>query len=589
MNIRDFCYAHFGWLGKGLFKVMPGFEKDLDSAYMKIHPEVYCSVVSFIALISVMITFVVGVLNYIGLFPPLPFLPSNMIFFSPFIAIVPLLVIVGGVFIPKTVASNRVSGLKIEIPYASMYISTMTSGGLSPYESILRLRKMDLLPNMQNEVGRIDTIVKSQGLDPVTAMEKAAKVVDMHEYKELLLGYASTVRTGGDTLHYLFNQTDSMFKQLSTRIKALGEQMGMLMEAYTIIGILGVLGLFLVFVVGLALPTMGVALSPAQFFLFSFVILPMLSVVFIFCGDASQISYPISNWKTYKIFAAFLPLGLFLGSQMILPAFGDGFLIVPPIYNFLLHLRGILGLVEGTEAALGLAITLILISLPGVIADAYLVGREGKTLQGINNFLRDLVETRKSGLAPERCIHALAVRDYGMFSKHLKTISMKLNWGYPLRKIYDEFRVKIRNWLALVNIYLLIDTIEVGGGTEKSLETLAKFAESTKQLEDEKKAVLMPLTIVPYIGAALLTGTTVMFLQFFTNMSGLGVSVATVTLYRVLLTPLALHSWVLGLVTGKIVSGRVSAGFKHSILLTLVSILGIWGVSNMSLGSMGGV
>ena len=88
-----------------------------------------------------------------------------------------------GILYPKTAASNRVSGLKIEIPYASMYISTMTSGGLSPYESILRLRKMDLLPNMQEEVGRIDTIVKSQGLDPVKAMEQAAKVIDMKDYK----------------------------------------------------------------------------------------------------------------------------------------------------------------------------------------------------------------------------------------------------------------------------------------------------------------------------------------------------------------------------------------------------------------------
>jgi hypothetical protein len=150
LNIRDFCYAHFGWLGKSLFKVVPGFEKDLDSAYMKIHPEVYFSIVGFAALLSVMATFTIGVLNYVGLFPPLPFLPDKMIFISPFFAIVPLIVIVGGIFIPKTAASNRVAGLKIEIPYASMYISTMTSGGLSPYESILRLRKMDLLPNMQS-------------------------------------------------------------------------------------------------------------------------------------------------------------------------------------------------------------------------------------------------------------------------------------------------------------------------------------------------------------------------------------------------------------------------------------------------------
>jgi flagellar protein FlaJ len=241
-------------------------------------------------------------------------------------------------------------------------------------------------------------------------------------------------------------------------------------------------------------------------------------------------------------------------------------------------------LAEGTEAALGLAITLIITALPVAIADRYYIGSESKTLRGIIHFLRDLVETRKSGLSPERCIHALSDRDYGPFSKHLTKISMKLNWGYPLRTIYEEFKDNVSNWLALVNIYLLIDTIEVGGGTEASLESLAKFAESSKKLEEEKSAVLMPLTIVPYIGSALLTGTTVMFIQFFTSMGNIGVPIATVTLYKVLLTPLALHSWILGLVTGKIVSGRVSAGFIHAILLTLVSILGIWAVTNIAIG-----
>jgi len=584
MNLRDICYAHFGWMGRGLSKILKGTEHDLDSAFIKVHPEVYFSFVGFAAFISFTIPLTVFILRFMGLAPFLDFLPIEGFMYVPFFAAVPLFVVVIGVLLPKTAASNRTSGLNIEIPYASMYISTMTSGGLSPFESILRLRHMDLLPNMQKEVSRIQTIVMSQGVDPLTAMEQAAKVVDMHDYKELLLGYASTVRTGGDTLHYLFNQTESMFKSLSTKIKGLGENMGMLMEAYTIVGILGVLGLFLIFVVGMALPSIGSTLSPAQFFLFSFVVLPMLSVMFIFMSDATQISYPVSNWKTYIVFLGFLPVGLLIGSQAILPFYDPNFLFVPPIQNIVLVIRDFFSMAEGTEASLGLGITLILIAIPGVIADSYFVGRESKTLEGINQFLRDLVETRKSGLGPERCIHALSTRDYGAFSKHLKTISMKLNWGYPLRKIYEDFRGSLRNWLALINIYLLIDTIEVGGGSEESLETLAKFAESTKQLEDEKKAVLMPLTIVPYIGAALLTGTTVMFLQFFTSMGSLGVSIAHVTLYKVLLTPLALHSWVLGLVTGKITSGRVSAGFKHSILLTLVSIGGVWAVSNLSMG-----
>ena len=81
----------------------------------------------------------------------------------------------------------------------------------------------------------------------------------------------------------------------------------------------------------------------------------------------------------------------------------------------------------------------------------------------------------------------------------------------------------------------------------------------------------------------LLTGTTGMFLGFFTG-SDLGVSVPQIMLYRTLLTPLAIHSFTLGLVTGKIVSGRVSNGFKHATFLSLVSLGGIWAVSNLNLG-----
>jgi len=585
MNLRDICFAYFGWFGEKLSSILKGTEHDLDAAYMKVHPDVYFSFVGFAAFLTAGALVILSIMGFMGIIPLFDLLPVSGVMYIPIMVLIPVMVIVIGVFIPKTAASNRMAGLKIEIPYASMYISTMTSGGLSPYESFLRLGNMDLLPNMQNEVSRIETIVISQGVDPVSAMEQAAKVVDIQEYKELLLGYASTVRTGGDTLHYLFNQTESMFRSLSIRIKGMGENMGMLMEAYTIIGILGVLGIFLIYVVGLAMPSAGAGISSDQFFLFSFVLMPMLSGIFIYFADAAQISYPVSNWNVYMVFAAFLPVGLIAGSQLVLPAFDDKFLVLP-IFSDLLHaLVNWLNLAEGTEAALGLAITLIIVALPGLIADNYFIGREGKTLAGINHFLRDLVETRKSGLSPERCIHSLSGRDYGQFSKHLKKISMKLNWGIPLRKIYEDFREDMRNWLALINIYLLIDTIEVGGGSEESLETLASFAESMKSMEDEKSAILMPLTIVPFIGAALLTGTTVMFLQFFTGMGSLGVSIASVSLYKVLLTPLALHSWTLGLVTGMITSGRVSAGFKFALLLPLISILGVWGVSNMG-GSM---
>jgi flagellar protein FlaJ len=216
------------------------------------------------------------------------------------------------------------------------------------------------------------------------------------------------------------------------------------------------------------------------------------------------------------------------------------------------------------------------------VSDHHYSETEKGVLDGVTNFLRDLVENRKTGLSPEKSIQSLAERDYGKFSKHIKLMSAEISWGIPLRQIFEDFKSRVKNWLCLVNLYLLIDTIEVGGGTEESLESLAEFAETTRELEAERKASLAPLFLVPYMGAGILTVTTLMLLQLFTNMSALsGASIATADLTRMLVTPLILLSFILGIVTGKIVSGRVSAGFKHAIILIIVSVAGIYLATHM--------
>ncbi|RLD93164.1 MAG: hypothetical protein DRI93_05630, partial [Aquificota bacterium] len=522
-TIKDYCYASLGDVGRALSKGFKGVERDLSSARIKVHPEVYFSVVAALAIASALVPAAILAAAVSGAIP-LGVLPGGGVL--PLVAatfLLPLLVLGGGILFPKIKASNRISNLKIEIPYASMYISVMVSGGLSPFESFRRMGKMSLLPNMQEEVDGIETIVMSTGMDPLSAMEQTAKTVEIKEFKELLLGYASSVRTGGDTLHYLFNQTHNMFKGLASTVRAKGETAAMLMEAYTIVGILGVLGLFLVFVVGLSIPTAGVSIGSSTFFLFSFVVLPALSFVFIYLGDIIQFNYPLSNWSAYYATIPSIAVGLALATQLVLPFFQNKPL--PRLAVALSNARAMAGMPEGTEACLGITICLLAVALPSWVADYYFAGRDGNVSEGVTLFLRDMVEVRKSGLSPERCIEALAHRDYMGFTRHLRDISTKMNWGYPLRQIYEELSHKVRNWLALVNLYLLLDTIEVGGGTEESIETLAEFSEATKLLEKEKRAALMPLILVPYIGCLLLTGTTLMFLGFFTS-SNLGISVA---------------------------------------------------------------
>ncbi|MFQ6094808.1 MAG: type II secretion system F family protein [Candidatus Bathyarchaeia archaeon] len=571
-SLEDFCYAYFKPLAKLFIKAYGGLEDDMEAANMKIHPEVYLSIVAFLIVVS-MIGFVIYLsLMLLNLTPPYLSNPYLLVMISS----LPLIILIVGFSIPRMMASNRISGLKNEIPYASMYLSVMVSGGLSPYASLLRLRRTGLLPELRKEIDRIQRIVLTSGQDPVTAMAKAAKVIGLREFKELLLGYASTLKTGGDVLHYLYRQTESMFKSLAIRVKAMGQNMGMLLEAYTIVAILGALGLYMVFIVSLSFPSFQ-AFPPDVFFLFAFIILPSVSIVFLYFADTLQISYPVSQWKAYVALFFSVPLGVFLLIQMVLPFYGLSLFNLPSLTQIPVHIRDMLNLNEGTEPALGMAVTLISTSIPVYILDSHYSEKEKEILQGVTSFLRDLVENRKTGLSPEKSIQILSERDYGKFSKHLRVMSAKISWGIPLRRIFEDFMNEVKSWPSLVNTYLLIDTIEVGGGTEESLETLAEFAESSRELESERNALLKPLFIVPYMGAALLTVTTVMLLQLFANIHSMGEALISInSLTQMLITPLILHSFTIGLVAGKIVAGRISAGFKHAIFLILISIIGVY-------------
>ena len=450
MWLRDLCYSRFSWIGRPLSGVFRGLGADLEAAGMRIHPEVYMSMVGFASLLSltaiggfVAITWLLYLLT--GVMP----LPLRLLVYAPWnlrliilvaLTSTPLLIILLGAAIPKLVASNRASKLRNEIPYASMYMSVMTSGGLSPYQSLMRMREIDLLPTLRDEMGRLQTIILSTGIDPVSAMEKAVKVVGIKEYKSLLLGYASIVRRGGDVLHYLYSQTESMFEDLSIRIKAMGERLSMLMEANIIVSILGALGLIMIFIVSLSLPSVGMSFTPEQFNLFSFLVLPMLSLLFMYLGDLVQIGGGGSTWKAYLYPIAAAPIAIFIASQTVLPHLIGLRPILPQLTALIERLNALLGLGEGSEAALGLALSLLAISIPGIIGDWLYAERDRKIFEGVTAFIRDIVETRKTGLSPERCIIALSEKDYGEFTPHLKRIALKLRWGMSLRSIFEEFR-----------------------------------------------------------------------------------------------------------------------------------------------------
>ena len=249
--------------------------------------------------------------------------------------------------------------------------------------------------------------------------------------------------------------------------------------------------------------------------------------------------------------------------------------ISQPFQNFIISFRTLLGLQHGYEAVLGLSLALLVWTVPAAIAHNYYTKRGKDIEHDITNFLRDLTEARKTGASPEKCLENLAGRNYGAFTEHLTVASRQIRWGLPFKVIYDTFRAKIKSWMGLINMYVLVDAIEVGGGTPETLETLTRFSEKLSSIEKERKSLLKPLVIMPYIGVAILLFSNIIFLGFMGSImsSFSNTSMPFTDFITLIMPPLILQSFLTGLVTGKISTGQTSAGFKHAALLVVLGIV----------------
>ena len=549
-TLEALSFRLFGKLAPGFLSHIFQFKDRLERAKIKIYPETYVSLMLFTAALTLPVSILAGMIMYFYGFLPILFLMP-----------LPIYVMMGFLIVPISKASDRAANLEREIPFAAAYISVMASGGIAPYTSFKRLAEVELMPAMRNEAREIIKDVEIFGIDPLTAIEQAAKKNPLDVFKDFLAGYASTVIIGGDIGHFLERKAEDIFKTRALRVKAAAERLGMLLETFIIIMVLMSLCFYILFSVE-SIYSMGIS-SFSGIILYTYLFTPMLSLMFIYLAHSMQPKTPVVEKRPYKVFGICSIIGIIV--LMLLTNF-MGLLQIP----FLSSISTIVDL------PVAIAITLFIATAPAAVVHNRVSKKRASMESGINSFLRDLTEVRKTGLSPEKCIESLSRRDYGEFTKEIRKISSEISWGVPVRKVIMDFVKRTRSWMTQVVMFLLVETIDVGGGTIAMIESLARFNNLTQEVEKEKKMSVRPYIMMPYFAAILLVATTTMMISFTTGTLGvsatgqakdLGPMISTFT------TSAIFHSYLIGLVAGKISEESISAGFKHAAILVVIAAL----------------
>jgi len=458
-----------------------------------------------------------------------------------------------------------------ELPFAVMMFTALAASGVTLYESWKKMRNVHLLPKIQKDAEDIVRQVEVLGYDPLTAMDKKAQKTTSKVYRDFLAGFVSSVRGGSSVVNFLKSKLRSILEVQSAAATRSIEKLGTLVEAYAVMLIVTLCTYILyvtisstsIFEVMHSGTIRSSSLDPSVYVLI-FLIMPSISLVFMIIAQKARKSNLTSIAPVYR--KAIVPV-------LSVTAFVAVIVFVPQVQ----FLR------ETTLLPIIVTLSLIAVSVPSAMAYYRVAVVNFSAEESMPSFLRDVTEARKIGLSPEKSIiHASTRRGYGRFSGLLELVRSQIEWGVALKKIFANIGKKIQSWPVLVHFFILIEAIEVGGGSANALEILAEYSEKNRDIESNKRGLLKPYIILAFIWSVLIALTTTIValtIYVLAQISLPGMAKASFEVMQLQITMFSigiiLQCWMSGFFIGKINEGTFAAGFKYSAMLAATAYVSL--------------
>lgn len=136
-------------------------------------------------------------------------------------------------FYPQSVASERDSKIKNEIPFVVVHMSAVAGSGAKPISMFKTLLSSGEYPNLRDEIKKIVNYVTLFGYDLPTAMKTVARTTPSIRFKDLLEGIVNNIETGGSLKDYLTAIADEALNTYRIERKKYVHSVEMYSDVYT--------------------------------------------------------------------------------------------------------------------------------------------------------------------------------------------------------------------------------------------------------------------------------------------------------------------------------------------------------------------
>jgi flagellar protein FlaJ len=536
-------------------------DKSILRAGMNVHPVIYASRTIMVTLITSVTALLSAAMAFI--FVPMPFIARVVV--GLVALVIPISVFAMMILQPSLKASDRKSGVENELPFFMAYASTMAKGGVSLEKIIERVSTLKVFKAMKEECLRVMTYVKLFGYDPISALERVSILHPSTKFRDLMLGYTTTLRSGGDVTHYMEIRTQELFNARMNEIKSMTERLASFLELYIVLGVIMSITVFVFFSVsgtlsavsaGRTTGTLSVDVTMPS--LYNFLVLPMLGLVVLAMIQVSQPKTPVKIMEPYVTLITLIPISVVSFFVTLFITNGSGVL------------RGVLGLHEVQSVIISMTVALLILTIPPwLVHRSVLKGHKG-LVKATADYLREMSEIRKTGLSPEKCIVQLSTKDFRNLTPIVSKAGAAVSLGLSLEEALRRVLRGVREWFVIAIFRFLTDSIVVGGGAPDIIDALARFTQSLSELEEELRRRLKAYVVLPYFGAIMLASSPIIIVNMLITAAGAPAE-AVAPLIGVLGVGSMINSFIMGLIAGKSSEMSIAAGFKHAALMTLVT------------------
>jgi flagellar protein FlaJ len=443
-----------------------------------------------------------------------------------------------------------------ELPYFITMVTLLSSAGIGPYFMLQRIKSMDLLPTIKNETQKMIKRIDLLGVDPLEVMRQVRTRSSSKALGEFFDGYVATVESGGNIVNYLKSKMKTVYDRHAESQKQSVVKLGALVEAYMTIQVV-MLAVYIISAAVISDPfaTSETGISSEVIFL---IITPAISALFLFAANSNSVSKsPELDIKKIVMFAApaLIVSGIVIGLNLIPDPMMEPYLL------------------GGALIASSIVPTIYFKK-----SYAMTIASEESTPK----ILRTISEARKTGMSPEgSVIHACKRKEYGMFNLVANGIANKIEWGVDFKTIFQDMKKDIETFNVLISFNILFELISAGGGNPQTLDSLTETSERMQEIQKEKRDLLMPYLFVGFILMGTTGFTTLLVIDSFGDIAQESQDLSNiegqVTTSSLGLFPLIvlIQSWTAGLFLGRVIKGAFSGGFFYSIILVIMTLIGI--------------